>query len=60
MKKIEYINRGNIIFWTVCIFLSVLISIIGYNITTYQWWISIIASFVGYSVVYIIRLNKVE
>lgn len=60
MKKIEYINRGNIIFWTVCIFLSVLISIIGYNITTYQWWISIIALLVGYSVVYIIRLNKVE
>lgn len=60
MKKIEYINRGNIIFWTVCIFLSVLISIIGYNITTYQWWLSIIALFVGYSVAYIIRLNKVE
>lgn len=60
MKKIKYTNHWNIILWIACILLSILMSLIGYNITTYQWWMSIIALIVGYSIVYIICLNKVE
>ena len=42
------VSYSSVIFWCLCVLVSVCISCVGYNITTWQWWLSIVGMNIGY------------
>ena len=61
MRKFKlYINRNSIIFWIVCFLVSIFISVVGYNIKTFQWWLSIIILCIGYGCFSLVKFKDMK
>ncbi len=51
------VSCSSVIFWCLCVLVSVCISYVGYNITTWQWWISIVGMNIGYVLWMYVKVN---